>query len=740
MAVKTFLTNEDKQVFDEKFELLSEEMVKTVNGIAPDANGNVRIDINAEPVDPIGRVSGQAVFIADAVPEKPISLKVYGRTVQNGTPSEENPVAFPVKGNMRLNICGKNLVNVLQTTFVTGGTVEKMAGSAMVIPGRTYTFSATVTKANSQTGRVFLRCYDSANKNVAEKGQNVPGDGKLSLTFTAPDNFKTLYIMFMYGTEGDTATVTNVQLELGEAVTSYEPFSMADIISWNTSNLFNGIPVESGGNYTDADGQQWVSDVMDYTNNVYTRNTGYISSYAGESIPGVYLSTTGALTTGASIIYALEEPVVSTVPHPGMGSYNDWVMSSSYAAFCSHGNDWVYVEYNRQIDIDDDPVIEDHGFDPDLYNMNTLWLYGSLAGSSKENAVDLTYRYKDREGTASVKLQGSTSLYFPKKNYTIKFDTAFEVVEGWGEQSKYCFKANYIDHSHARNVVSAKLWGQVVKSRATVPAQLANLPNGGAIDGIVCAIMLNDKFYGLYTWNIPKDGWMYGMGEGDREAILCAEGTTDAKGFASTITELDGEYSYEYSKDENDTGWIVDSLNRLITAVLNSDGTDLDTTVAQYLDWDSAIDSYIFSTLISGHDNVVRNYLLVTFDGVKWYFGQYDMDEVFGQRGSGLYFRTSYDYPTFATSADLHKVYNLIKTYKKDALKARYKELRNGVLSEMNVCGTFANFIKTIPPHALMADLERYPTIPSAEMSNYAQIAHFYSLWVKHVDAEIEAL
>jgi hypothetical protein len=247
-----------------------------------------------------------------------------------------------------------------------------------------------------------------------------------------------------------------------------------------------------------------------------------------------------------------------------------------------------------------------------------------------------------------VKWQGSSSIWFPKKNYTIKFDQEFEVVEGWGAQKKYCFKANYIDHSHARNICCARLWGQVTKSRSVVPTYFANLINGGAIDGFPCIIMLNDKFHGLYTWNIPKDGWMMGMGEGNHEAIVCADPNTEedkAKtGFRTTIAELDKEFSLEYCPDENNTGWIVESLNTLITACMNSDGTNLDTTIAQYLDWDSAIDSYIFTVLTSGHDNVVRNYLLATYDGVKWYFVQYDLDETFGQIGSGQRFKDAFSH------------------------------------------------------------------------------------------------
>lgn len=42
----------------------------------------------------------------------------------------------------------------------------------------------------------------------------------------------------------------------------------------STPNGLPGIPVESGGNFTDADGQQWICDVVDFGKNVLIQNVG----------------------------------------------------------------------------------------------------------------------------------------------------------------------------------------------------------------------------------------------------------------------------------------------------------------------------------------------------------------------------------------------------------------------------------------------------------------------------------
>lgn len=523
------------------------------------------------------------------------------------------------------------------------------------------------------------------------------------------------------------------------------------------------------------------------------------------------------------------------------------------------------------------------------YGLPILELTGDVTSMTKENAVNLAYKYGGRTGVASVKWQGASSLYYPKKNYTIKFDNAFEAAEGWGEQKKYCLKANFIDHSHARNIVSAKLWGQMVKSRkfygdhldiskitglvnnkgdnlshlisisddgvltnnastysngslmftgaifepgeyvisfehynpntsetdirgaidivfvspdganvsnkivkafterqqwvsftaaftvtqggARLSLQhsgsvelteqsgyqfrnlkvvrangssadlsvLAELPNGGAIDGFPCIIKLNGEFHGLYTFNIPKDGWMFGMGDGTKECIMCANNHSAATRFETMAICDESDFEIEYITDETDTQWAIDSLNRLISAVLESNGSDIDTTVAKYVDIESAIDFYLSTVLQSGGDNTDKNYLLVTFDGVKWFFSPYDMDSTFGLQWTGKGFNDPEKaWPTFYGFNN--KLLQLLLHNKQGDIKNRYIELRNSVLSDGAVINTFENFMAGIPSSIRDQDAKKWPLIPSTTINNLSQISTNYILRAKKTDAEIYAM
>ena len=56
--------------------------------------------------------------------------------------------------------------------------------------------------------------------------------------------------------------------------TSYEPYKPVQKLIVPTPNGLPGIPVSSGGNYTDEKGQQWVADEIDFKKGVYVQRIG----------------------------------------------------------------------------------------------------------------------------------------------------------------------------------------------------------------------------------------------------------------------------------------------------------------------------------------------------------------------------------------------------------------------------------------------------------------------------------
>lgn len=445
--------------------------------------------------------------------------------------------------------------------------------------------------------------------------------------------------------------------------------------------------------------------------------------------------------------------------------WEDLTLYNGYTKVMSDANCSIEVEYLIPVDDAMDTLSRHYGeFDAAGYGLPVLKLTGQTGPMTKENEVELRYEYGERTGKCNVKWQGNSSLQYEKKNYTIKFDNAFEAVSGWGVQKKYCLKANFVDFTQARNVCSAKLWGQVVATREGVPEQLAAAPNYGAVDGFPIALYINDKYYGVYTFNIPKDKWTFNMGTGVNEAAVCAAGppsklvdgvwVDDSKKvrFREPGVRIGTDYDVEYAPDENNVQWIVESLDTMIGKLnpKDADGNAIDVTaddmaaLNDYIDWDSVIDYIIFTCATNGYDGITKNHVLLTYNGTKWYFSAYDMDCTFGIHGSqGKLIpmsNTLAQQTTIETMCTLNRAMVLVRRHKKAELVARYNELRSGVLSEDNVITTFTNFVADIPKALYDEECLIWKTLPGTSISNVHQIADFYKRKCAILDAEIAAI
>ena len=72
------------------------------------------------------------------------------------------------------------------------------------------------------------------------------------------------------GTKG-MEIANSCMVNIGSTALPYEPYKPAQTLIIPTPNGLSGIPVSSGGNYTDADGQQWVCDEVDFKKGVYVQ-------------------------------------------------------------------------------------------------------------------------------------------------------------------------------------------------------------------------------------------------------------------------------------------------------------------------------------------------------------------------------------------------------------------------------------------------------------------------------------
>lgn len=70
-------------------------------------------------------------------------------------------------------------------------------------------------------------------------------------------------------------TVSNPMLNIGSTALPFESYKQPQSLIVSTPNGLPGIPVSSGGNYTDKNGQQWVSDEVDYRRRKYVQRVAW---------------------------------------------------------------------------------------------------------------------------------------------------------------------------------------------------------------------------------------------------------------------------------------------------------------------------------------------------------------------------------------------------------------------------------------------------------------------------------
>ena len=385
-----------------------------------------------------------------------------------------------------------------------------------------------------------------------------------------------------------------------------------------------------------------------------------------------------------------------------------------------------------------------------------IYFDGETYGIKKDSPVIVKAEYVDEDTHfstyASIKYQGHTAIVYDKKNYTVKFfkDKNLEEknklsLHGWKKSHKYCLKANYIDFSQARNIVSANIWSDVVGSRETIDKNIAELQYYGAIDGYPVMVFLNNEYQGVYTMNIPKDDDTYNIADDKNEAMFVINSTnSDSSYFKANLSEGDKKSVYDleycYGENEGNTEWAYESLDRLISFVIQNDGEEFKSGIGQYLDVDSAIDYLITAYYLGLTDNFAKNAILLTYDGQKWIFSLYDLDTAFG---------LAFDATKFFGPEELLPVKNQDGTISsstgsllwdkllinfRERLSNRYFELRGTILDNEKIIARYRNFMDQIPKEYYEEDLKIWGDIPLHEENTIEQMSSYLSIHSKLLD------
>ena len=365
----------------------------------------------------------------------------------------------------------------------------------------------------------------------------------------------------------------------------------------------------------------------------------------------------------------------------------------------------------------------------------------------KSDVRDISFTYDDgktvTKGYAALKVQGTSSLGYDKKNYTINLyaDEAHEeklkvdLGMGWGDQSKYCLKANWIDRTHARNIVTARLSTRMQQRYGL----LTDAPRNGLIDGFPIEIYNNGVFHGLYTFNIPKDEWQFAMDSDNPDHIvLCGEWFNPDGVFEAQATDFE-TWSVEVGEENEQT---LAKLNRLIAFVADSSDEEFRNNIGEYLNLDALLNYYVMGDFAYLPDNYCKNMLLATYDGLVWYPSLYDLDTSWGTNYHG---KEIYDYANKPVPLGENNLFRRLEENFSEELAERYFELRQDIFTREAVMQEFNEFREDIPWLTFVQDAVKWGTGLIRQPSDlpgydYDQIEEYLDYMIPKLDEKYTAM
>lgn len=270
-------------------------------------------------------VAENGAITTNAVDYPIVSLNLYGKSVQDGVPTPENPIDIVSIGETGLEITasGKNLFDFNQIASKTsnGVTITNNNDGTFTFSGNKTDTTKTFSTSYSLTHEESVQLFSAGTYTISGVPKEYGGAlyGYISLYYNGTntynflstrstvtntitddmltDDFYVTFGFFSLANEDIPSDATiYMQVEKSADATSFEAYK------GNTAFVSSGMPLCSIGDYRDE-----LIYKADGTGKIIKR-TAKLDSYNGETITTDYISSTGGLDTGATVVYHLATP------------------------------------------------------------------------------------------------------------------------------------------------------------------------------------------------------------------------------------------------------------------------------------------------------------------------------------------------------------------------------------------------------------------------------------------------
>ncbi|HCB0925591.1 TPA: CotH kinase family protein [Klebsiella pneumoniae] len=358
---------------------------------------------------------------------------------------------------------------------------------------------------------------------------------------------------------------------------------------------------------------------------------------------------------------------------------------------------------------------------------------------------------------STFEVQGDTSATFPKKNLNLTFSSTADREEDMDlkigdiiPHDEWTFKSNWIDNTHARQYASFLLWSQMMDSRRGWPKRdidncyvgkvgADGFPTGARAHpvGYPAVLYVNDAFYGIGTFAVGKKKENYNIPKNNPTQIHISMDANTAWVDITKISTpaMQAQYSFKAPKTQTEatqaalTAW---------DAFASSGQADFTTNINTKMDKNNAIDFYLLLAAIGATDlwanNNTKNVQFITWDGVKWFFMPYDLDTTYGLKFEGT--TISYLPDTVpGTDRSANLFWMKVRNAYGDDVNQRYADLRNkGIFSPDNLYFLLKQFQNKYSPDLVKADIKKWPTQPSLNVTSIDQILTWFKARLVYLD------
>lgn len=367
----------------------------------------------------------------------------------------------------------------------------------------------------------------------------------------------------------------------------------------------------------------------------------------------------------------------------------------------------------------------------------------------------------------TLEVQGSSSVGYPKKNYTLGFFSDIGLTQSLKVQvgdvpahDEWIFKANYVDSSNCRNIGGNNLWEDIVQSRKSVngykretdqyyvgkTGKDAVVTNAtGHVIGYPCVMYVNDEFYGVGSFNIGKKYFNYNLDRAKPTQIQIDWGGSQCDltkmydNYTSGAVDYKGDPVFEFKSPKKVTNATLACLSAW-DAFAASSQSSFTQNANTFLNKQNAIDYYLFSDFTLNYDGLGKNFQFVSWNGVQFNFMPYDLDSIFGSNYSG-----TGTMPANGTLdiGDLPQnsrdFWIKLKTAYLSDMKLRYKQLRDAkIFHEDNVYKICMDLASKYPRDLILTEFDKWPDLPSKTYSNVNQIVSWSKQRLAYLDTQYE--